>query len=228
MKTRPRKREETSDRIIAAAGAVFAEHGFRDTTIRQITARAGVNLASVNYHFRDKNELYIRVLREAKRFTTDIVIPDLTGRPEERLRAFINRFVGNLLNPKRPAWHCRVLALEMSNPTPALGVVIREVTAPLYRDVQALIREVVGPTASAAELDLFTLSIFGQCIFYVCGRPVVEQLAIGLGRGTDRNDRIADHIAVFSIAALHKLRRRAEAKPRSQASRGRSKELVLR
>src|ERR1700677_632976 len=110
MKTSSSKREDTSDRIIAAAGAVFAERGFRGTTIRQITARAGVNLAAVNYHFRDKNELYIRVLTEAKQHCARIAVRELTGTPEERLRTFIERFVERLLSPERPTWQSRVIA----------------------------------------------------------------------------------------------------------------------
>src|SRR5471030_1095650 len=112
----------TSDRIIAAAGAVFAERGFRSTTIRQITTRAGVNLAAVNYHFRDKEALYAQVLREAKRHVSWIRIKELDGPPEKKFRAFITLFVSSLLDPKRPSWHGRVLAMEMANPTPALNV----------------------------------------------------------------------------------------------------------
>ena len=117
---------ETTARIIAAAGAVFAERGFRSTTVRQITTRAGVNLAAVNYHFRDKGELYAQVLMEAKRHVTWIVIADMQGSAEEKLRTFITRFVSSLLDPERPAWHGRVLAMEMANPTPALNRVVRE------------------------------------------------------------------------------------------------------
>jgi AcrR family transcriptional regulator len=201
------KSEETTDRIIDAAGFVFAERGFRSTTIRQITARAGVNLAAVNYHFKNKSELYVRVLREAKKHLRSIVVQDLPGNPEEQLRVFIEHFVHYLLDPNRPVWHGRVLAMEMSNPTPALGIVTRELTAPLYRDVRALVEKVAGP-ATPAELDLFTLSIFGQCVFYVCSRPVVEQLSVNLGRSPRRVEQIGNHIGAFSVAALKNYRRR--------------------
>jgi AcrR family transcriptional regulator len=200
------KSEETTDRLIDAAGFVFAERGFRATTIRQITARAGVNLAAVNYHFKNKSELYVRVLREAKRHLRFIVIRNLPGPPEEQLRAFIDHFIHYLLDPKRPIWHGRVLAMEMSNPTPALGIIVRELTAPIYRDVRALVGKVVG-RATPAELDLFTLSIFGQCIFYASCRPVVEQLSPDLSRTPDRIGRIASHIGTFSVAALQNYRR---------------------
>jgi AcrR family transcriptional regulator len=206
------RREETRDRIIAAAGAVFAERGFRGTTVRQITARAGVNLAAVNYYFRDKSELYLCVLKEAKRHLHFISVEEIPGDAEERLRGFIDRFVHRLLDPQRPFWHARVLTQEMSNPSPALGVVVRELTGPLYRRVSSLIAEIVDRRASAAELDLLTLSIFGQSIFYVCSRPVVEQLALDLGRTSDRIERISRHIAAFSLAGMKDFRRRATKK----------------
>jgi AcrR family transcriptional regulator len=204
---------ETKERIIAAAGAVFAERGFRSTTIRQITARAGVNLAAVNYHFRDKGELYAQVLLEAKRHVTWIVIADFDGGPEDKLRSFITRFVSSLLDPKRPSWHGRVIAMEMANPTAALQRVVRELTAPLHHDVRGLIGEILEGKATATELDLFTLSIIGQCVFYACSRPMVEQLAVHLGKQPDRIAKIAAHIADFSLAALRAFRRGGTAKP---------------
>jgi AcrR family transcriptional regulator len=214
MKTGSR-REETRDRIVAAAGAVFAERGFRGTTIRQITARAGVNLAAVNYYFRDKGELYIQVLKEAKRHVPLLALPGPGGNPEAQLRVLVDRFVRSLLDPKRPFWHGRVLMAEMSNPTPALGVLIRDVTAPFYHKMRSLIGEIVGGAGSAVELDLLTLSVMGQCVFYVCSRPVIEQLALDLGKSPNRTDWIARHVGDFSMAALRDFRRRATQKPRA-------------
>ena len=58
--TRPRN--DTKDRILDAAESLFAQHGFNATSLRKITASAGVNLASVNYHFQSKNSLIEAVL----------------------------------------------------------------------------------------------------------------------------------------------------------------------
>ena len=222
----PPKKEDTRERIVAAAGAAFAERGFRGTTIRQITARAGVNLAAVNYYFRDKEELYLRVLREAKQCAGRIVIEDLAGTPEERVGRFIHRFVHHLLDPERPAWHGRVLALEMSDPTPALDVIIRELTAPVYQSIRALIDEALEGSATPAELDLFAGSIIGQCVFYSHSRPIVEQLALDLAVVPDRIERIAVHVTTFSLAGLREFRSRRvsssdKASPRRVARRQR-------
>lgn len=53
---------DTKVRILDAAELLFAERGFSDTSLRQITSRAEVNLASVNYHFGSKKELIRAVL----------------------------------------------------------------------------------------------------------------------------------------------------------------------
>lgn len=48
---------ETVDRILDVAESLFAEKGFSETSLRNITSKAGVNLAAVNYHFGSKNQL---------------------------------------------------------------------------------------------------------------------------------------------------------------------------
>ena len=63
-----RKRPElTRDKLIEAAGHVFAERGYRAATIREICRRAGANVAAVNYTFGDKMGLYTEVLRHSVR-----------------------------------------------------------------------------------------------------------------------------------------------------------------
>lgn len=48
---------DTKERILQTAETLFSERGFSATSLRAITSRAGVNLASVNYHFGSKDEL---------------------------------------------------------------------------------------------------------------------------------------------------------------------------
>ncbi|NIQ96819.1 MAG: TetR/AcrR family transcriptional regulator [Desulfuromonadales bacterium] len=49
--------QDTKERILDAAEGLFARDGFQGTSLRAITARAEVNLASVNYHFGSKDAL---------------------------------------------------------------------------------------------------------------------------------------------------------------------------
>jgi AcrR family transcriptional regulator len=53
----------TKERILGAAEELFAQYGFSGTSLRQVTARADVNIAAVNYHFGSKENLVNEVFR---------------------------------------------------------------------------------------------------------------------------------------------------------------------
>ena len=53
----------TKQQVLIAAERLFALHGFQNVSVRDITAEAGVNLASVNYHFGSKDALLFEIFR---------------------------------------------------------------------------------------------------------------------------------------------------------------------
>ena len=54
---------DTRDRLLNTALWLFAEQGFKATSLRQITQKAGANVASVNYHFGSKKEMLNELIR---------------------------------------------------------------------------------------------------------------------------------------------------------------------
>jgi len=65
--------KQTKADILDAAELLFSEKGFTQTSMREITTRADVNLASVNYHFGSKKNLIQAVL---KRYF-DLLMPEV-------------------------------------------------------------------------------------------------------------------------------------------------------
>jgi len=58
--------DSTRERILEAAEEVFAEKGFNQATVREILKRAEVgNIAAINYHFGDKERLYVETVKNA-------------------------------------------------------------------------------------------------------------------------------------------------------------------
>lgn len=53
----------TKAAVFNAAERLFALHGFQNVSVRDITSEAGVNLASVNYHFGSKDALLFEIFR---------------------------------------------------------------------------------------------------------------------------------------------------------------------
>ncbi|MCE9678536.1 TetR family transcriptional regulator [Shewanella sp. AS1] len=93
-------RSDTKSRILDAAEKLFAERGFSDTSLRLITSKAEVNLASVNYHFGSKKELIRAVLaRYLDRFMPDAAneIEQLKQAGEPSLHAIFSSLVKPLL-----------------------------------------------------------------------------------------------------------------------------------
>ncbi len=204
---------ETRELILNAAGRIFAEHGFHATTVRQITREAGVNIASVNYHFRDKGELYVSVLKRAHQAAANTSKADRPGPARERLRTFIHSFLAYLLDPQRPEWHGSLIAREMANPTPALDRLVNESIRPVKQRISGIVREILGPGASETRVGLACLSIIGQCLHYVHCRETISRL-FPKGSHVYRDVEIlTDHIFQFSLAGLKALRVPAKSTP---------------
>src|SRR3989339_1028627 len=114
--------DDARHRILEAAGKVFAEKGFKDTTVREICRKAGVNLASVNYYFGDKERLYLEAVRRAHPGNPDVLAEEPwpeDAPPAVKLRLYIRRFVERLIGADAEAWKIRLLQREILNPTPA-------------------------------------------------------------------------------------------------------------
>ena len=55
--------EDTRERILLASQKLFAEKGFDATSVRDLTTEARCNVASVNYYFGGKDNLYLETFR---------------------------------------------------------------------------------------------------------------------------------------------------------------------
>src|ERR1700726_3230218 len=202
--------EKTRDKILLAAGQVFAEQGFEGATIRAITERAGVNVAAVNYHFRDKAELYTRVVVDAcsARAAWRDVIAEAPNSPEERLRSLIFHFLESLLDPDRAAWKRWLMAREMANPTSALDELVEKNIRPFRNEfLLPTLRELTGGKLNRRQLSLISISVMGQCHYLLQGQPIIERLNPDFKIGRGEIAEIAEHIARFSLAGIAELTR---------------------
>lgn len=202
---RPVASERTRERLIEAAGEMFAELGFHHTTVRQICERAGANIAAVNYHFRDKTGLYTEVVRQSMRAAhLDAVRAafDQNAPAEEIMRAVIKTRLESLRGLDLGDWHFRIFAHELAKPTPAIDVVVNEAIRPLYLRMCKLIGSLLGLSPDHQKTRLCAQSIIGQILFYAFARPVISRLSPDMKLTAARVDLIADHITEFSLAYL--------------------------
>jgi AcrR family transcriptional regulator len=195
----------TRARLLEAAGEVFAERGFQAATVKEICQRAQANIAAVNYHFRDKNSLYLEVLRYTSQRAREKYAPpsaDPSKSAEERLREYVLKFVLRILDTGRPAWHGKLMAREMVEPTAALDELVKESVVPNIRMLESIIRELLGPKVDADTIRMMANSIIGQCLYYSHARPVIERLNPSFDYSEKGIHKIAVHVANFSLSAL--------------------------
>jgi len=213
-------RDATEARILESAGHVFAETGFQAAKVRDICARAGVNLAAVNYHFGDKLGLYNEVLRYGACAAGDAANfnPVLPGRtPEAKLHAFVLALLQQMYGEDRPAWPVRLMTHELAQPTPAFDGVVEQIIRPKHEALRALVAGVIGQPVDHRRTRLCAQSIMGQIVSYAHGREILKRLWPDLRFTPETLDEIAGHIASFSYAALKSFARRAAAaKPKQK------------
>lgn len=207
-------RPSTRQRILEAAGEVFSEHGFRQATIRDICGRAGVNIAAINYHFQDKDNLYIETMRYWKNIAFDKYPRELgtTGSdpPEERLKGFIRSFVFRILDTGIESRFGRLMAREFAEPTAALDIIVEEVARPMFQTLTTVVGNIVGQEPASNNTLYCCASIVGQCLYFLYARPVLSRLVGEDKVGSMDMEDIADHICRFSLAALLEMKQPRE------------------
>ena len=201
--------DPTREKLLEVAGPLFANRGYQATTIREICAGAGANVAAINYHFGDKLGLYTEVLQQSVRAAQLIAVQntlDQNTRPEDILRALIRARLRSVNGKDLPDWHSRLLAHELAQPTPALRQLVDKVARPIFKRLQELIGGMIGLPANDGKTRLCAISVVGQVFAYVLPGPLLSEIWPELKMTPEQVERIADHIADFSLSYLQDFR----------------------
>lgn len=199
--------QETRERLLESAESLFAAHGFRKVTVRQICRAARANVAAVNYHFGDKLGLYREVIQkavDAMRGTSEAARAAGEGQPaEEKLRRYIALFLHRLLQPGSGTVH-RLINREINDPTPALDLLVEQGVRPRIEYLSGVVGEMMGRHPRDRRVLRCVGSIQTQFFSYL-PNPIAARLGFGFERTPDEIDEAARHIAEFSIAGLRAL-----------------------
>jgi TetR/AcrR family transcriptional regulator, regulator of cefoperazone and chloramphenicol sensitivity len=201
--------EPTRETLLEAAGRVFVDRGYQGATIREICLRARANVAAVNYHFGGKLGLYTEVLQQSARAAQFEAIQDALDQnapPEDILRAVIRARLRGVSRRDAPDWHFQILAHELAQPTPALRQLINKVARPIFKRLLELIGGMIGLPPDDDKTRLCANSVMGQILVYAFAGPLLAGVWPELKMTPEQVERIADHIADFSLSYLQDFR----------------------
>lgn len=177
-------RSSTKEKILDVAEGLFAEHGFNDASLRAITSKAGVNLASVNYHFGDKKTLVRAVLNrylEAFMPAVQQALQELNSQDEYQMSEVFESLRTPLraLNDVRPNGTSRFMLLIGRGYTDVQGH-LRWFITTRYSDVLSLFTQSVmkaNPKLTPETLFWRLHFTLGTCVFTMASSQALAEIA---------------------------------------------------
>ncbi len=186
--------EESRQALLQAATDEFLAMGYRAARVQNITRSAGLGLSAINYHFGGKEGLYRAVLsHHAEQAIARLPLnaPEQSD-PQAQLRWLVSA----------------LLLREMMNPTAAFELLFERFASPQFRIATAIVRTLLGERVPERVVAQSLYSLFGQCVLYMTGRPMIERFTPEIQLDEAGLQQIADHITAFSWGGLQALRQR--------------------
>lgn len=197
------------ERLLDVAEELFCEHGLEGTRIRELAAAAGCNIASVNYYFGGKEQLYIEVwrrilarMRDARLTSIRQVMSQSDASPslEDLLKSFAGAFMGPLADETKARRLMKLMAREMVDQNLPANMFVEEMIIPTMAAMrEALVR--VCPPLEESRIPLVIFSIAGQLAQAAHIKAIFKQTGDVEMPKFDLTE-VIDHIVKFSAAGI--------------------------
>ena len=162
--------DATKESIMAAAMRLFAEKGLKLVTVREICKAAKVNVALVNYHFRNKNGLYQACVERLFHENTgdELCTIDATVSDARSWRAAVRGWIFGFSRGLRPTKGGTALAAgffrqEVFHPSPMCDLVRERYVIPVRN---CLLRLIAMAVEDVYEQRRWVESIWAQLSSY--------------------------------------------------------------
>jgi AcrR family transcriptional regulator len=202
--------KSVKDRLVNAAEELFCERGFKGTSIRDIAASAGCNIASVNYYFGSKEKLYEEVwhrhlipMRDLRIASINKVMSQTETSPdlESLLRSFADTFVGSMVDSSSMSRLSMLMAREYIDSHLPTNMFVEEVMMPTITAMNgALVK--TCPDLDESKVLPVVFSIVGQLVHLVHVKTMFEHGGDDLNLPPFDYHELIDHIVKFSAAGI--------------------------
>jgi AcrR family transcriptional regulator len=203
--TRDFESEDVQNRLLDAAEKLFCEKGFERTSVRELTAEAGCNLAAINYYFGGKEKLYTEMFRRQfeKMIQENIgIIERIMSAPEptvEKLtRAIVTPAIHRVIQNEPNSRVLRMLVREVLNKQIDPEFVARDIKERLFDRLGGAIKQLVpGLPDNKDQLTLVVCSFDGVLLHPFLFIEMYMKMIPGLTA-----EQLIEHMVKFIVSAI--------------------------
>jgi len=202
--TRPA--DYTRQAILKAAVRLFAEKGFQATSVRDIVAKARVNQAAINYHFKGKDGLYLELLQLAFDKLTEQAgfDPDRLKSlsREEAVRNFVQQQLRPLLFRDELSLYIRMFAWESAHPSKVFRKFMATNAVSYLTAAMDIVQRFLPPGTDERVALCGAIWLMGQCSTFVRNRELFAQEPFKIAPDSPFVDELADLISRLALGGL--------------------------
>jgi AcrR family transcriptional regulator len=196
--------EQSRERLLHAALALFAQQGFANTSTREIAEAAGTNLAAIKYYFGDKAGLYRAVFFELQSAPEEEI--ERFGGAELSLRDALRGLYIGLIEPLKQGeltTLCMKLHMrEMLEPTGLWAEEIDKGIRPMHEALVEVLCRHVGVERPDDEIQRLAVCVAALGVHLHVGRDVTDALAPTLNATPDALDRWLERLVMYAEAMV--------------------------
>ncbi len=166
------ERKNNLDNILKVAEESFAKNGYRGVSLQEIAETAGISKSLIFYYFKDKKELYQKLLSKS----LDLVLVQLKKAiasqksPTKKIEEFVKSYFELLLNEEHLI---QILARETSNPESETAAFVIKQSRKIIDILASVIEEGIKKGAFRDfSPRISAISLFGMLTTYVAARNV--------------------------------------------------------
>ena len=202
--TRPA--EYTRQSIMKAAVRLFAEKGYKGTSVRDIVAKARVNQAAINYHFKGKDGLYLELLKTAFEKLTEQAgfdpakLKSLSR--EEALRSFVQQQLRPLLFRDELSLYIRIFAWEGAHPSKIFLKFMAKNTVTYLTAAVDIVQRFLPAGADRRVALCGAIWLMGQCSTFVRNRELFTQEPFKITPDSPFVDDLTDLVSRLALGGL--------------------------
>ena len=206
---------ETRQRLLDAGVRLFAEHGFRSVSVRDLCTEANVNIAAINYHFGGKQELYEAIFadildRDEPRYrewleNLTTLIANANGSPAPLsvvVGIFVKGMMAHLTGDQCTRWFGVLVMRELAFPTAPFELIYQRRAEPSQEILAHIIAAATGESRVSTAVRIKAHALIGMMINMGVSRSILWRRMDWDGFTPKRVSNINDVITELVCTAL--------------------------